>query len=293
MVDWTDAFSELIGFAGSFLAIGAIGFRCAIVPRWNVTGTDGTIRRDALHRAAIAGIIGAAITLVLAGMQAVHANAQQRSGALIGAFLALLATAGFLFAIARIGFGWVLAAIGVILGAFQPALSGKWSRLINPTHRFFAAMWIGTLFVLVVAGLSTILRDTAPAVERGRIARDLIAAFSPLALVSFAILAFFGMWTAWKHLKRIDALWTTPYGDILIAKARLRRRRGGARRVELAPPAPAHGQRGRGREPAALGDVGAGRRGGRAGDHRGARQRAVAALTFFPPLRLFTNGGRR
>jgi len=42
--------------------------------------------------------------------------------------------------------------------------------------------------------------------------------FSPLALGSAAVLATFGVITAWRHLKRLDALWTTPYGYALIAK---------------------------------------------------------------------------
>jgi len=42
--------------------------------------------------------------------------------------------------------------------------------------------------------------------------------FSPLALIAFAILAFTGVNTAWRHLKRLDALWTTSYGYALIAK---------------------------------------------------------------------------
>jgi putative copper export protein len=72
--------------------------------------------------------------------------------------------------------------------------------------------------VLLVAGLGTILKSAVPPERRGRIAADMIDAFSPFALVSFAILAIFGVITAWRHLKHIAALWTTPYGFALIVK---------------------------------------------------------------------------
>jgi len=42
--------------------------------------------------------------------------------------------------------------------------------------------------------------------------------FSPLALTAAGLLAVFGTITAWRHLKKLDALWTTPYGYTLIAK---------------------------------------------------------------------------
>jgi putative copper export protein len=45
-----------------------------------------------------------------------------------------------------------------------------------------------------------------------------VRAFSPLALCSAALLATMGVITAWRHLHRLDALWTTPYGYALIAK---------------------------------------------------------------------------
>jgi putative copper export protein len=47
---------------------------------------------------------------------------------------------------------------------------------------------------------------------------ELVNAFSPLALASTAVLALFGVITAWQHLHTLDALWTTPYGITLIVK---------------------------------------------------------------------------
>jgi copper transport protein len=47
---------------------------------------------------------------------------------------------------------------------------------------------------------------------------DLVNAFSPLALIASATVALTGLTTAWLHLKRISALYTTSYGKALIVK---------------------------------------------------------------------------
>ena len=41
---------------------------------------------------------------------------------------------------------------------------------------------------------------------------------APLALVAASIVAISGATTAWLHLKRISALWTTSYGIALVIK---------------------------------------------------------------------------
>jgi len=205
-----DALTELAGFLASFLAVGAIGFRYAIRRRH-----DDEIVWHAARRAAALGLIGALVTL---GMMAIHLKhpINQTAALQLGGWgLAILA---YILAAADKRALWPFAAVGVIVGSLAPLFVGQFSRAVNPIHRFAAAMWIGTLFVLVVAGLNTVLRETGDKIERGRIAADLINTFSPLALVSFAFLAGSGVVTAWKHLKRIDALWTTSYGYALIAK---------------------------------------------------------------------------
>ena len=50
---------------------------------------------------------------------------------------------------------------------------------------------------------------------------DLVNSFSPLALVAASIVAITGTTTAWLHLKRISALWTTSYGIALVIKLAL------------------------------------------------------------------------
>jgi putative copper export protein len=113
--------------------------------------------------------------------------------------------------------GWPLAAIGVIAGALRLAFLGQWSRLINPVHSLAAGLWIGTLFVLVVAGLSALFAHETRE-RRGPIAADMVNNFSPLALSMGGVVVTFGVITAWRHLHVLSNLWSTPYGYALIVK---------------------------------------------------------------------------
>jgi copper transport protein len=138
--------------------------------------------------------------------------------ALVQVTLAVLTLIGFALATARVASGWPLAALGWLLGMVRAAFFGQWSRLVNPLHEVGAGLWIGTLFVLIAVGLPTALRSGLAPARRGTLAAGMIHAFSPFALGSASLLAVFGVVTAVLHLKRLDALWTTPYGWTFIAK---------------------------------------------------------------------------
>ena len=207
MIDWHDAGEEFLGFLGWFLAIGAIGFRIAVLNR---VIEEREFHRSAALRSATLGLIGSIVIATLYQLGKRHTVPQ---AVLYGA-----AIAGFLLVIARLDFGWWIAAIGVIFAPLTPAFSGQWTRTINPMHRLAAGFWIGTLFIVVIAGLAPLLRSALSSEQRGRYAAAMIHAFSPLALGSAVVLVVFGVITAWRHLKRLDALWTTPYGYALIAK---------------------------------------------------------------------------
>src|SRR5205085_6264577 len=104
---------------------------------------------------------------------------------------------GFALAVGRIRAGWMLAAIGVVLGQLTGIVTGQWSRLVNPVHRLVGALWLGTLFVLVVAGLTRLLRDETVRDHRGAIAADMVNGFSPVALTCGVIVVLSGLVTAW------------------------------------------------------------------------------------------------
>lgn len=207
MIDWHDAGEEFIGFVAGFLATGAIGFRLAVLNR---VIEERDFHRSAALRAAIFGLVGAIGVAVLYQMGRRHTAVQGS--------LYVAAIVGFLLVIARQWWAWWIAAIGTVFAPLAPMFAGQWTRLINPMHRLAAGFWIGTLFIVVVAGLAPLLRSALSSEQRGRYAAAMINAFSPLALGSALVLVVFGIWTACRHLKRVESLWTTPYGYALIAK---------------------------------------------------------------------------
>lgn len=233
LIEWSEPVREFAGFAGLFLAAGAVGFRFsalrrALAPGSRLDPTERAAHADAARRAALLGLTGALIMTVLTAMrlpaQAARAHVgvatllvtNHIAGIQVGCLL--LSVVGFALAAARRGLGWPLAAIGIVAGTLRAAFTGQWARLVTPVHELAAALWIGTLFVLVVAGISAVLRAEPVRERRGAIVADMVNGFSPLALAMGAVLVTFGLLTAWRHLKSLPALWTTPYGWALLVK---------------------------------------------------------------------------
>ena len=236
LIHWPEPIVEYIGFVAEFLAVGAIGFRYAAVRNrlgaHDRTGDDspgdGGFYGDACARAARIGLVGA---LVQAWMfaNALPKNAARAHTTVSGlvthdlmtgaiAVLTVVGLIGFLLAATRRRVGWPLAAAGVVLAPLAGIVTLQWMRLVNPVHRLVASLWLGTLLVLVVAGLGLLLRDARVRERRGAIAADLVNGFSPLALVSGGILVLTGVITALRHLNPFSSLWTHPYGWVLIWK---------------------------------------------------------------------------
>ena len=227
LLDWADPPRELVGFIGQFLAAGAIGFRFFAL-RGQRPQSDRAFYDDASRRAAIIGLVGVLISILLLTVQLPslatrrHTTvsslvATDTSTTLQVVFLAL-ALIGFGLAIARTGPGWPLAATSIVAGSLRAVFIGKWASLINPAHVLAAGLWIGTLFVLVVAGLSALLHHEHARDRRGAIAADMVNGFSPLALTMGGVVVLFGVITAWRHLHVLSNLWSTPYGYTLIGK---------------------------------------------------------------------------
>jgi putative copper export protein len=228
LLNWSEPVTQFVGFIALFLATGALGFRYAAVRnRLTGQGPEQTVYAKATQRAATLGLIGASVQAVLLVMQLPHmaARAHMSTGQLVTTdpqtaakcALLLAAIAGFAFASAQRWSGWPVAAVGIIGGQLAPILSGRWSSLVNPVHALLAGLWIGTLSMLLVAGLPTVLRDGAR-VQRGPIVADMVNGFSPLALTCGPLLVLTGLTTAWLHLNPLSSLWTTPYGYALLTK---------------------------------------------------------------------------
>jgi copper transport protein len=236
LLEWSEPFFHYLEFASVFLPVGAVGFRYTALRGGVVPGSVGEqVHADAARRAAWLGLFGTALGAFLLA-RALPALAARRhttvtalvTGSLqpaLQVILLALAIAGFLLVLARgrngataARFGWMLAALGVVLTQLRGALGGQLLRLVNPLHVLFASLWIGTLFVLVVAGIGAVLQDEPARERRGSIVADMVNRFSPLAVASAGLVALFGVITAWRHLHRLSALWTTPYGYALLAK---------------------------------------------------------------------------
>jgi uncharacterized membrane protein len=183
---------------------------------------------DASRRAATIGLIGVIVGLCLVFYQLPglaarrHGSVSQllmtnRSVELQVGFM-VLALIGFALAMGRLPVGWPVATIGFLAELLRNGLLGQWSELPNPLHVLAGGLWIGTLFVMIVAGMSAVLRDDPAREHRGMIVSDMVNSFSPLALVAASVLVLFGVIIAWEHLHVLSNLWRSAYGIALIIK---------------------------------------------------------------------------
>jgi putative copper export protein len=230
LISWPDPLFELLGFVAAFLAVGAVGFRGSALRGLlaSPAGAELDFARAAARRAAWLGLAGAAVGAALLARElpemaearhlGVAALLTTQPSVALQVVLAIVAVVGFLLAAAGRAPGWALAATGVLLSPVRGAFFGQFSRVVNPAHELAGGLWIGTLLMVIVAGVAPALRAPLASDRRGAIAARLVNGFSPLALGSASALAVLGVVTAWRHLKKLDALWSTPYGYALIAK---------------------------------------------------------------------------
>lgn len=232
LIRWPRPLYELLEFVAAFLVIGPLGFRFAVArtsAAW--ASAESAVRTVALSRAAAIGFVGALLALVQIALVLPGLAARRHTDVcglisgdpLVAARILLmgLAALGYALAWRGLGAGWALAAAGVLGSMLRNAVNGDWTQLVNPLHLLAGGLWIGTLFVLVVAGLATVMTLESSSDRRGELAASMVNAFSPLALVAGASVVLFGIVTAWRHLKHLSALWTTPYGYALLVKLAL------------------------------------------------------------------------
>lgn len=236
VIRWPQPIFEYIGFIAAFLPAGAVGFRFAVVrgalALAGPSSAEATRRRvlaDSARRAATIGLIGSLVGVGLLFFYQLPRLAARRhltvSGTMthdVGTELQIgfliLALIGFLLAMRGSNVGWWLAAVGFVAGLLRSAFLADWGELSNPLHVLAGGLWIGTLFVMLVAGISMVLRNEVPHDQRGPIVSDMVHSFSPLALGATPVLVFFGVTIAWRHLHVLSNLWSSPYGIALIVK---------------------------------------------------------------------------
>jgi uncharacterized membrane protein len=225
---FTEAFVQLVQFVGYFLAIGAIGFRYGIVRRVHGMTEDARsiLRPDNAALLGMLGILLLALSYLggpfLASLsehktfaEALPKNLRplEFKFAMLG-----LALIGFLLVRVNTSLGWMIAAVGALFAVLQPLYTGRLAGKVNAVHILAASTWLGTLLVLAIVGIRGVTRSATAGAERAQLVADLINSFSPLALTAASILALTGLTTAWLHLKRISALYTTSYGIALLVK---------------------------------------------------------------------------
>ena len=228
---WTDPPREIIGFLASYLPLGAVGYYFAVLRPTLRQGFPGSAAlTDSAPRAARIGLVGV-LCGALALLISVIGRAEHTGlgfsdtvilmrGPVVQRILLVTAVGlGFVLALLRRSWGWIIAALGALwiqLNGLPQVFSGRWFGIVNPIHVLGGSLWLGTLFVMMVAGVGIALQ--ADAGERDAAVGTLVRRFSAIALVGAGLLGITGVITAWRHLHRWSSLWTTPYGWTLDAK---------------------------------------------------------------------------
>jgi copper transport protein len=254
---WSDpssAFPAAVRWAGLLALLGMIGaaaFDLFVLRRLRKDAALGRVvdraARGAWRLAAAAAALSALTLLARLWLQSVALNgaADAFDGDLLDALVTgtVWGTGWTLQAIATVAFffglmisraphgrsvGWMGAAVAGLLLAAVPALSGHaaavegWTALAFASdwlHVLGAGAWVGTLGMLVLAGLPA--AAFASEGEGTAAFARLVGAFSPVALAGAGLAGATGVVNSLFHLGAVSQLWETPYGRMLLLKLAL------------------------------------------------------------------------
>ena len=233
--------SRWLSFAACLLLVGVVTFRFLIIPRMSPTGND-LFAHIASTNAATLGIVGAVGGLLAAMLKLTRESSDMPDASVtslmfdtVWGWSLLLQIVGVvvagiaLFLVHRGGEVkqkfWRSALVATFILAVSPALSshaGASRRAviavpIDMMHVIVGGMWLGTLTVIVIVGISAALK-TPDAVRPGARVADMINAFSPLALICGGAVVLTGIGSALIEVPTVESLWTTPYGVVLLLK---------------------------------------------------------------------------
>ncbi len=238
-------------YVGVLVLLGSAAFRVLVLGRLDrsLPGREELVVAAAAAAARLGVgaamlVLASALARLAAQSYAMHGGGTLLSGQMLEAMLGrtiwgwgwLLQVAGA--AVAAAGFAraargaetpgetvkpaWTLAALGTLVVAFTPALSGHaasaprlvpFAVLVDGLHVIGAGGWLGSLLVLLAAGLPAATRAS----ERGGVAA-LVESFSPTALLFAGVVTITGAFAAWLHVGSLAALWQSAYGRTLLVK---------------------------------------------------------------------------
>jgi putative copper export protein/methionine-rich copper-binding protein CopC len=237
-----------LGYLAMLVAVGAAAFRLLVVGALRRARTADAMLPLASERAATLGC-WAAVALLVAGLARLAAQSTATLGGagpsgmattvartlwghawLLQVGAALVALVGYAIARRRPDAqgAWALATGAAVTLALSAALSGHavaaprlapLAVVADTLHVLAAAGWLGTLLVLVAAGLPAARAATDG--RRGAHAAALAHAFSPAALACAGLAALTGLFATWLHVGRLPALWEGTYGRLLLLKLAL------------------------------------------------------------------------
>ena len=233
--------SRWLSFVACFLLIGVMTFRFLIVPRMSPTGND-LFAHIASTNAATLGIVAAAGALLAAMLKLVRESSDMPDASLasimfdsVWGWSLLLQIAGALAAGIALYFVhrpieskdkfWRMSLFATLVLTISPAFSShaavsNRAFIAVPTdvmHVIAGGIWLGTLTVIVIVGISAALK-TPDAIRPGARVAEMINAFSPLALTCGGAVVLTGIGSTLIEVPTIESLWTTPYGVILLLK---------------------------------------------------------------------------
>ena len=239
---------------GTFLAllgmIGAVAFRYAVLGRMGREGELEGVADRATAGAWYLAFVAAALSALTLGARLWAQSAALNGGAAFegGRLSALLfgtlwGMAWVLQAVATVAFvvglaiaraphgrsvGWMGAGVSVLLLAAVPALSGHAAAvesraglaiLTDTLHVLGAGVWLGTLTMVLLAGLPATLPVAAEG--RGQVVSALVGAFSPVALAGAAVAGVTGVLSSLFHVSTAAELFGSAYGRMLLVKLAL------------------------------------------------------------------------
>jgi copper transport protein len=237
---------RFIEFAALLAILGVIGFQHLVLPALASRGVGTT---DAFHRARRVGQMALPAYFLAAGVRLyaewelmrtmtgdAGAIAQLRQivagttwgwGWTLGVAGALVVLGGWRLAASRRAGSTTLAAIGGMAMAVSPALSGHAAAAsplalnvaLDASHVLMAGFWIGSLFIMLVAGVPALLRGPDGTADVAIAA--LVNSFHPVALVAAPFVVLSGAGSAWLRLGAPANILGSAYGQILLIKVML------------------------------------------------------------------------